>query len=94
MVLLEVQAKEGTGDQLVAALRELLPDTRARDGSIEILAHQGQDDRDNIVLVDRWETRDAFDSYMEWRQETGVLDQLLAACVGPPSIRFYDITDA
>jgi quinol monooxygenase YgiN len=58
------------------------------------VAHQNQDDTDNIVLVDKWETKDAFESYLAWRQETGVLDQLVSVCVGPPSIRFYDIADA
>ena len=94
MVLLEAQAKQGTGDQLVATFKAILPDARTRDGFLDIVVHQNQDDKDNLVLVEKWETKDAYQSYLGWRQETGVLDQLVAACAEPPSIRYYDITDA
>ena len=94
MVLFEVQAKKGTGDQLVATFKKILPEARAWDGLLDMVVHQNQNDRDNLVLVDKWETKGAFESYMAWRQETGVLDQLLSACVRPPTVRFYDITDA
>ena len=94
MVLLEVQANDGTGDELVATFKAILPDTRAYDGFLDIVVNQNQDDKDNLVLVEKWKTKDAYQSYLGWRQETGVLDQLVAACAEPPSIRYYDITDA
>ncbi len=94
MVLLEVQANEGTGAELVATFKAILPDTRAFDGCLDIVVHQNQDDKDNLVVVEQWETKSAYENYLGWRQETGVLDQLVAACSGPPSIRYYDITDA
>ena len=57
-------------------------------------AHQNQDDKDNLVLVEKWETKAAYESYLGWRQETGVFDQLVAALAAPPSIRYFEITDA
>lgn len=94
MVLLEVQAKQGTGDGLVATFKQILPDTRKYDGFLDITVHQNQDDKDNLVLVEKWKSKADYESYLGWRQETGVLDQLIAACSAPPSIRYYDITDA
>lgn len=94
MVLLDVQAKAGMGDDLVATFTAVLPDTRTFEGFLDVVVHQNQDDKDNLLLVERWVTRAAFEKYFGWRQETGVLDQLVAACAGPPSIRYYDITDA
>ena len=94
MVLLDVQAKPGMGDDLVATFTAVLPDTRAFEGFLDVVVHQNQDDKDNLVLVERWVTRAAFDKYFGWRQETGVIDQLVAVCTGPPSIRYFDITDA
>ncbi|MGY8777231.1 MAG: hypothetical protein ACKVIN_03820 [Longimicrobiales bacterium] len=46
------------------------------------------------VVVERWVPKTAYEKYLGWRQETGVRDQLVAACSGPPSIRYYDIADA
>lgn len=93
-VLLEVTAKDGTGDELVATFKNILPDTRAREGFIDIVVNQNQDNKDNLVIVEHWETKAQYESYLGWRQETGVLDQLVAACSAPPSIRYYDATDA
>ena len=94
MVHVEVQALEGTGDALVATFKAVLPETRAYEGFVDIVVYQNQDDGDNIVLVEHWESRAAYERYIGWRQETGVLDQLIAACAGPPDIRYYDRTDA
>ena len=94
MVLLEAQAKEGTGDELLDTFRAILPDTRAWDGFLDLVVHQNQDDKDNLVLVEKWESKAAYESYLGWRQETGVFDQLVAALAAPPSIRHFDITDA
>jgi quinol monooxygenase YgiN len=94
MVLLEIQAKEGTGDKLLATFKEILPDTRSRDGFLDLVVHQNQDDKDNLVLVEKWETKAAYDSYIGWRQETGVLDEMATGLSAPPSMRYFDITDA
>ncbi|MDH5673230.1 MAG: antibiotic biosynthesis monooxygenase [Myxococcales bacterium] len=94
MVLLECNAKPGTGDQLVATFKAVLPDTRAREGFVEIKAFQNQDDKDNIVLVETWENKAAYEAYLGWRKENGSLDKLVEALTGPPSIRYFDITDA
>ncbi len=94
MVLLELTAKEGGGDGVVGAFREILPDTRKYDGFVDIVVHQNQDNKDNLVVIEKWETKAAYEKYLAWRTETGVIGQLVSACVGPPSIRYFDITDA
>ncbi len=94
MVHLEVTAKDGTGGDLVETFRQILPDTRAYDGFVDIVVHQNQDNPDNLVVIEKWETKAHYEKYLGWRQETGVLDQLVAACSGPPAIRYFDITDA
>lgn len=93
-VLLELQAKQGTGDELVATFKQLLPDTRKREGFLEAVLHQNQDDKDNLVIVENWQSKALYESYLGWRQETGVIDQLVAACSAPPSIRYFDVTEA
>ena len=37
IVILEVKAKEGTGNDLIATFKTLFPDTRAYDGNIDII---------------------------------------------------------
>ena len=94
IVVLEVKAKAGTGNDLIATLKELFPDTRAYDGNIDIIAIQNQDDPDSIIAYERWETREKYEKYLAWRTETGAIEALVNATVGEPSIRYFDVTDA
>lgn len=94
MVLVEVKAKVGTGDDLVGLFREILPDTRAYDGCISVDVYQNQDDTDVVVLVEQWQTRAHYEKYFAWREETGAVAQLVERLEGPPSLRYFDPTDA
>lgn len=93
-IILEVTAKPGEGDNLVAFFKDVLPDTRSYDGCIRLDVYRGQDKPDTVTLVEKWETRSKYEAYLSWRQETGVLDALGGIVAGPPSIRFFDKTDA
>jgi quinol monooxygenase YgiN len=93
-VLLELKAKSGTGAGLVGVFKQILPDTRKFDGNIGVTVFQDQDDSDTVLLIEEWESRPAYEKYLAWRTETGALDQLAAALDSPPSIRYFDATDA
>jgi len=93
-VLLEVKAKAGTGGDLVGVFKQILPDTRKFEGCIGVSVLQNQDDPDTLVLVEEWETKQNHEKYMGWRTETGLVDQLVAAIEGPPSIRYFGTADA
>ena len=92
IVILEVTAKKGTGIQLVETLRALLPNTRNKDGCQGVEVTTNLDDADNLVLVERWETRKHYENYLAWRQQRGGLDKLAAALAEPPSFRYFDLT--
>jgi quinol monooxygenase YgiN len=94
IVILEATAKKDTGSQLVEAFRAILPDTRNKVGCEEVDVTVNLDNPDNIVLVERWETRKHYEDYLAWRQERGDLDKLAQAFAGPPSIRYFSLTDA
>lgn len=93
-ILLELKAKPGTGGELLAIFREILPDTRAYDGCLGIETLRGQDDSDTLVIVETWESRAHYEKYFAWRQETGLVDRLGAHVAGPPGLRYFDIADA
>jgi quinol monooxygenase YgiN len=94
IVILEVTAKKGTGLQLVETFRGILPDTRNKDGCQGVEVTTNLDNSDNLVLVERWATRKHYENYLAWRQQRGDLDKLAGALAGPPSIRYFDLTNA
>ena len=94
IVLLEATAKKGTGAQLVEAFRALLPDTRSKEGCQGVEVTTNLDNADNLVLVERWATRKDYENYLGWRQQRGDLDKLGTLLAEPPSIRYFNLTNA
>ncbi|MCW5746729.1 MAG: antibiotic biosynthesis monooxygenase [Alphaproteobacteria bacterium] len=93
-VMLEFTAKPGTGPDVLAALREALPETRNKDGCLSLDVTVNQDDRDNMLLVMRWATRRQYDTYRAWREANGDVQRFADLTVGGLSTRFFDPTDA
>ncbi len=88
-VVLDVQAKPESIDELKSTFKDILPDTRSYDGCIDVKVVVNQDDPLNVVLFETWETREQYESYLAWRAETGALEALGAMLSQPPSIRYY-----
>ena len=66
-VLLELKVKPGTGDEVLATMKSILPDTRSYDGNIGINVIRNLDDQDVLVLVEEWESKAHYEKYLAWR---------------------------
>ena len=89
-VLLECAVKPDV--DLIAMMKQMLPDTRAYDGCEGVEVTQNQDDSNNIVLIERWASRDHYEKYVAWRTERGDMDTLGAYPFGAaehPLLRHY-----
>jgi len=93
-VILEVTAQSGKGSELIGLFASILGDTRAFDGCSGVDVVVNQDDADNVVLLEHWESRAHYEKYLAWRQERGDLDALGGFLAGAPSIRYFDSADA
>ncbi len=92
-VFLEAKAKPGQVDELLALLREVLPDTRRYDGCLSLVTFRNQDEPETVLLVGEWESKGHYERYLSWREETGVFGRFAAILDGDPSLRFFDRTD-
>jgi len=93
-VLLELTSQPDKSKDLKALLKKILVDTRTHDGCIGVDVVDNQDDRANILLIERWQSRAHYEQYLGWRQQTGFVDELGEYLANPPSIRFFDAVDA
>jgi quinol monooxygenase YgiN len=66
-ILLDLKAAPGAIDKLKQIFVEILPDTRAYDGCEGLDVHLNQDDGDNLVIVERWQSRPHYEKYFAWR---------------------------
>ncbi len=93
LVTLEVVAKAESVQELKDFFKRHLPDTRSYDGCQDITAYLNEDGR-TIVAVEHWDSKEHYQKYLAWREETGVLADLAAMLDGEPTIRFFDPIDA
>ena len=49
-----------------------------------------QDDPLNVILIEAWESRALYETYFNWRVETGAIEALGEMLSGAPNIRYFD----
>lgn len=92
-VIVQMAAKPDSVDAIKALWRDIMADTRAFDGCIDIYVYEDQDDPGSFALIETWESRAQYDKYLAWRTETGLVDQIVAMAAGDLNFGFYDKTD-
>jgi quinol monooxygenase YgiN len=90
IITLEVPAKPGQGDALVAAFNKILPETRAYKGCQSVSVLQRADDTDNILLIEHWDTSEDHDAYSQWRRGSGTLGEIMELAAGRPVTTEYN----
>ena len=93
LVLVEAKVKDGSADALEALMTKILPDTRSYDGCERITVNFDEA-RGTIVLIENWGSETQYQKYLDWRKETGVLDEIVSHLAEPPSIRFFGESSA
>jgi quinol monooxygenase YgiN len=89
-IITEFKTKEGRADDLIALLRELLPQSLEHGGAEEICIRQNQDDPNDIISAQRWTSREVYLSYRRWRAQTGVTEKIEETLRAPIVIRFFN----
>lgn len=93
-IVIDLQAAPGNGDALAQMFRDVVPDTRTFAGCVECAVFRNQDDPEQFSIIETFTTRDAYQAYLDWRSETGLLAELGALLGGAPTTRFFDDTGA
>ena len=92
IVIVEVKAKQGSVEDLLATFSKLTPVARNTEGNISLDLIRDQDDSDVIILYEKWETRDHYEKYLSRFEERGNMKILEALLEGDASIRYFDVT--
>lgn len=77
-------------DQTLQHLAHALPTTRNYHGCRYCNTLTNADVPNEIVLIQEWDSRDAQQRYIQWRQETGALNELVALLAEPPMVEFWE----
>jgi quinol monooxygenase YgiN len=92
MVTVEFKFKPEAAEAMLAALKSSLPDTRAYAGCEEVKSYY-EADTHSLLLVELWQSADHQKAYLNWRMETGMMDNIGDALAAAPIFRTFDIRD-
>ncbi|MFC8826228.1 putative quinol monooxygenase [Streptomyces sp. NPDC057137] len=82
--------KPGRAAELIATLRQVLPDTLTHGGCEEIRLWRDQDHEDKVVSVTRWTTRGHYEEYLDWRGRQGDTAMFREMLIKDMEISYYD----
>ena len=93
-VSLDLSVKPERLNEFIGILKEALPDTRKRKGFQSLSVHQDQERQGRIVVWERWDSRPDYESYLNWRMETGFMEALGPFMESDPVFSYFDDVEA
>ena len=73
-VILKLKIKKGLESECIEELNILLEDTRAYEGCNSLYFVQNQDDSSNLEFIERWDSKEHYEKYLQWRVDSGVME--------------------
>ncbi|MFD5177864.1 putative quinol monooxygenase [Nocardia sp. NPDC058379] len=89
-VTIDMTAKAGRLDDLREWFIKNLPGTRSFAGNISVEVARDQDEPDRVLFVEKWDARADFEAYLAWREESGVIAELVEMLDGDITFRYHD----
>jgi len=93
LVLVQAVAQRDRTQDAIRFLAEKFVETRKYDGCQSLTTHLGEDGQ-TIVVVQHWISKQHFDTYFSWRQESGSFDEFMSMLESAPDIRAFESVDA
>lgn len=88
VVIFRLTAKDAQA--FLQYLAQVLPVTRAYEGCHYVNTLVQPDHSPEVILIQGWATREAQAKYIQWRKQTGDLDQFLSFLTSPPHVEYWD----
>ena len=88
LVNLEIPVKKERIEDFFDYLRDILVDTRAYEGCIRLDTYHEMENS-KVLLIEEWEKIENQESYMQWRNETGLVEALEEFIDGELIIKKY-----
>ena len=91
-VNLQLGIKKGLESEFIEELNVLLQETRAYEGCHAVYFVQNQDDPSNLEFCSKWDSRQHYENYLQWRIDSGILEDVSNRYGdGDPVWRYFDL---
>jgi len=91
-VNLQLKVKNGLESEFIEELNIILKETRSYEGCHAVYFIQNQDDPSNLEFFSKWESKQHYDNYLQWRIDSGVMEEVANKYLdGEPLWRYFDL---
>ena len=94
IVNLQFSIQPGKRDQAVLFLDKILPDTRSYDGCQWLHSTTSIEDVNKWEFFSLWESKEKYDTYLQWRMDSGVMEESTEFLAGEPVWRFFNVENS
>ena len=93
VVVATMKAGEGNVDTVLEAIKEVAAETHAEEGCITYAVHQGAQDPNTVVLVERWRSQEDLDAHFR-QAYVAALGEQASLLAEPPQVHFLGAVPA
>ena len=93
IVLVSLDVKEESSEELKKYFKEILPDTRSFEGCQGVQLYESKESPTKMTIHAKWVSEEAQKKYMSWRIDSGALDKLIPMLSEHPNLEIYNIID-
>ena len=91
-VNLQLKVKNGLESEFIEELNIILKETRSYEGCHAVYFIQNQDDPSNLEFFRKWDPKQHYDNYLQWRIDSGVMEEVANKYLdGEPLWRYFDL---
>ena len=91
-VNLQLRVKSGLESEFIEELNIILKETRSYEGCHAVYFIQNQDDPSNLEFFSKWDSKQHYDNYLQWRIDSGVMEEVANKYLdGEPLWRYFDL---
>lgn len=94
LVMVELTANDPAAFRDYLASAPVIPTTRLASGINHSWTMQDPDAPETFVLIQEWDSAAQHAAYIDWRVETGALEELTGQLSAPPRVVYLDRFDA
>jgi quinol monooxygenase YgiN len=91
VVIIELQTKPQQTPSVQALFQSWIPDILGFQGCLSAVLHVNEEDAANLMLIERWTSREQYENYRDWRRNRGDHVTLTPMLVRPPLVRAFDV---
>ena len=90
-IITQHKAKKGRSKELIELVKHYLSESMRHGGCLKVSYQQNQDDPDDLISDQYWETRKHYEDYFKWRADNGTGAKFQDLCAEPISYRFFNV---